>query len=459
MRTLLLTLTLVALLLPVPGSAAPAFGDSPGARAVAAWFEALRRGGEHDLREVIAKHFTDHFPPAERIEAWREVGVLVPLEVVSETPKRIEVRVRDRDGGVATATFNLEGDRIAGIRLMAGDGAEDDPPAPLPPLPAGSVTEAGAAAAIARLADSLAAAGRFAGVVRLERGARVVLEKAWGEADREARVPNRPTTRFNLGSINKTFTRAVIAKLVEQGRLGLDDTLSRHLPDFPRDKAGRITIRHLLDMRSGLGDVFTPAYRSADHSTLRQPRDWFPLFAGEPLRFEPGTRAEYSNAGYVVLGAVAEAVTGRSYYDLVREWVYEPAGMKRAGSFAMDEEVSDRAHGYRRDGTRVTRGRPWRGSPAGGGYATAADLAAYVRALRGGRLLGPAMMAELFGVRAPGGFSLGIAGGSPGVNAALIAGSDWTVVVLANLDPPVAEDLARQAARLARAWPGVSDAR
>lgn len=457
MRTLLLTLTLVALLLPLRGSAAPAFGDSPGARAVAAWFEALRRGGEADLREVIAKHFTDHFPPAERIEAWREVGVLVPLEVLSETAERIEVRVRDREGQVATAAFNLRGDRIAGIRLMAG-GEPDDEPGPAP-LPAGSVTAADAAAAIARLADSLAAAGRFAGVVRLERGDRVVLERAWGESDREAKTPNRPATRFNLGSINKSFTRVVIAKLIEQGRLGLDDTLSRHLPEFPRDKADRITIRHLLEMRSGLGDIFTPAYRSADHSRLRQPRDWFPLFAGEPLAFEPGTREAYSNAGYVVLGAVAEAVTGRSYYDLVREWVYEPAGMKHSGSFGMDEAIADRAHGYGRGGTRVTRGRPWRGSPAGGGYATAADLAAYVRALREGRLLGPAVMAELFGAGAPGGFGLGIAGGSPGVNAALIAGSDWTVVVLANLDPPAAEDLAREAARLARAWPRVSDGR
>jgi CubicO group peptidase (beta-lactamase class C family) len=297
--------------------------------------------------------------------------------------------------------------------------------------------------------------------VRLEHDGRVVLEQAWGEADRERHVAHTTATAFNLGSINKIFTRAVIARLAEMGKLDPADTLSKHLPDFPRDKADRITIQQLLDMRSGLGDFFGPRYDAMDHSKLRTLRDWLPLFVDQPLEFEPGTSRRYSNAGYLVLGLVAEQLTGRSYYDLVREWVYAPAGMKDSESYALDARGPNVAFGYTRRGPGAAPGAPlrrnddWlpaRGSSAGGGYSTAADLSRFVRALDAGRILAPATLAKFYGTATgPGGrvsVALGAAGGSPGCNGVLETRDGWTIIVLANLDPPAAESLAARA----RAW-------
>lgn len=441
---------------------APALPDSPAGRVVAAWFDAINGGGDEALERVIRDHATDDVPPAQRLENWRGVraqaGSLAPLRVLEESAGRIVVIAREERGGRVEIAFRLRGEppRIGGIRIEAlGGEPEGDADGDRTPL-----TEAQAVANLAALADSLFRADRFSGVVRLERAGSVVMERAWGEADRARHIPNRVDTKFNLGSINKSFTRALIAKLVEQGRLSPEDRLSKHLPDFPRDKADRITIRQLLDMRSGLGDFFNRKYDEMDKSKLRNQRDWFPLFVDDPLLYEPGEGQEYSNAGYAVLGAVAEAATGRNYYDLVRELVYAPAGMANTDSYGLDQDVPNRAVGYTRRGGRGPTGPPepnrpglpGRGSAAGGGYSTAADLSRYLAALSGGRILKPEGVERFFGGtrRKDGTLALGIgfAGGSPGVNALLMTTGEWTLIVLANQDPPVAETIGR----LGRRW-------
>lgn len=285
--------------------------------------------------------------------------------------------------------------------------------------------------------DSLAATGEFSGVVAVQRGNQTVFQRAWGMRQRERGAANDTATAFNIGSINKVFTATAIRQLALDGRLHLDSTLAAYWPDYPNPAvARRVTIRQLLSHRSGIGgDIFAAPPGTTRHA-LRRNRDYLPLFTARPLDFEPDARQQYSNAGYIVLGALVERVSGLDYYDYVRRHVYGPAGMARTGHWAVDSLPPNTAIGYtgaRGSGGANTAMLPARGSAAGGGYSTARDLLAFVRALRAGRIRGgpPA--------------GVGIAGGAPGLNAVLEGGlpGGYDVVVLANLDPPAAQRAAK----------------
>jgi CubicO group peptidase (beta-lactamase class C family) len=328
--------------------------------------------------------------------------------------------------------------RLTILALLATTTAAAQQPVARAPL-----TEPQLVTALAAHLDSLAAAGRFSGVVVLAKGDRRVFERAYGLADREARRANGLDTRFNLGSINKAFTATAIRQLAAAGKLSLDDRLIRHLPDYAnRDVAERVTIGQLLEHSSGIGGNIFAAPPGGSRGDLRAIGDFLRLFAQEPLQFEPGTRRQYSNAGYIVLGAVIERLSGMTYYDYVRANVFQPAGMTETDSYARDSLPPNTATGYV-DGVSNLETLPGRGSSAGGGYSTAADLLRFARAVREGRIAGAP----------PGG--MGIAGGAPGINAILETGiaGGYDVVVLANLGPPAAEDVARQV----RQWLGVSD--
>ena len=120
--------------------------------------------------------------------------------------------------------------------------------------------------------DERSRADSFSGVVLLARGAEVVLQEASGLASQEFAAPNQVGTRFNLGSINKIFTRVAIGQLVEKGKLTLEDTIGKFLPDYPnRDAAEKVTVRQLLDMTSGIGDFFGEKYRGDPQGPHPQP--------------------------------------------------------------------------------------------------------------------------------------------------------------------------------------------
>jgi CubicO group peptidase (beta-lactamase class C family) len=300
--------------------------------------------------------------------------------------------------------------------------------------------------------DSLSAAGQFSGVVVLARQGEPVFQHAYGLADREGRRPNDVETAFNLGSINKVFTATAIRQLAEAGKLDLDSTLARYWPDYPNaDVARRVTIRQLLQHRSGIGGNIFAAPAGGRRRDVRHNRDYLPLFVREPLQFEPGSRQQYSNAGYVVLGMLVERLSGEDYYEYVRRHVYAPAGMTRTAAWAVDSLPPNTAVGYttrseESDAVPVhpnTETLPGRGSGAGGGYSTAGDLLRFLRALREGKI--------------PGGppAGIGAAGGAPGINA-LVEGDlpgGYDLVVLANLDPPAAE----RVGRMVREWLGATD--
>ena len=294
--------------------------------------------------------------------------------------------------------------------------------------------------------DSLITAGEFSGVVLIAKDGAPVFERAYGFADREARIPNTIETAFNLGSINKFFTQIAIRQLANAGKLDVDSSLARAWPDYPnQDVARRVTIRQLLQHRSGVGGNIFGAPPGKTRGDIRRLADYLPLFVNEPLLFEPGTNQRYSNAGYIVLGLLIERLSGEDYYDYVRRHIYEPAGMSRTASWTVDSLPPNTAFGYTRGGgaqdappsTPLGRNStllPGRGSSAGGGYSTAHDLLRLINALRANKIPG-----------GPSAGAVGIAGGAPGLNAAMEGDlpGGYDVIVLANLDPPAAERVAR----------------
>ena len=336
-----------------------------------------------------------------------------------------------------------------------------------PAVPREKLTTAGFVAKAEALIDGLPT-DVFSGTVLVARGEEVLLAKAHGLASRRYGVPNTLDTRFNLGSINKLFTKIAIAQLAAQGKLGLEDTVAEHLPDYPnREVAQRITIQQVATHTAGLGDIFTEQFATTAKESFQSPQDYFTLFANDPPLFEPGTSERYSNGGYMVLGAIIEAVSGQSYDDYVREHIFAPAGMDATGSFAMSDPVPDLATGYTRHGTDHHAGpgtpgqdeAPWQenshmipftGTPAGGGYSTVRDLLAFRHAFVNHELLDPRYTEWVAGNRLPeeapaaAGYGIGVAGGAPGVNAFLEIEGEFTVIVMANLDPPSAGDVTRQ---------------
>jgi len=301
--------------------------------------------------------------------------------------------------------------------------------------------------------DKAVAEDRFSGVVMLAKDGTPLLSRAVGMADPAKNIPNRPDTKFNLGTINKFFTHVAIGQLAAAGKLSLNDTIRKHLPDYPSPVADKITIEQLLQHRSGLGDIFGPKFM-ASHASLRTLSDYLPLFADKPLEFEPGSDQRYSNAGFVVLGLIIEKISGQTYYDYVRDHITKPAGMNDTASYAVDENVPNRAIGQTKRGPEgpLPERRsniatlPARGSSAGGGYSTAADLLRFTQALLADKLMPKRWTDWLFTGKLDGavGRNIGVAGGSPGVNAVLEIDPPYTLVVLSNYDPPSAEELSRE---------------
>jgi D-alanyl-D-alanine carboxypeptidase len=315
--------------------------------------------------------------------------------------------------------------------------------------------------AVEKYLDELAKADKFSGVVLIAKNGKPFFTKACGPADRVKNIPNKIDTRFNIGSENKIFTQLAIGMLADEGKLAFSDKLGKFLPDYPNKQAAeKVTIEQLLAMRSGIGDFFGPEFQAADKSKIRTIKDFLPFFAAKPLLFEPGTSNRYSNGGYIVLGAIIEKVTGKSYYDFVRERIFAPAGMSDTESYEIDAGGANMAEGYSRNltpGQLVNNRpeRPARASSAGGGYSTASDMLKFANALESGKLAIPKSLAgssDPMVAMAAGG--IGIAGGLPGANAAFetrVKGA-YTIVVMSNLDPPSAESVSRKI----RIWLGAN---
>jgi D-alanyl-D-alanine carboxypeptidase len=442
--------------------------DTPAGRRVQALLKAFETGSPEAVRPFIASNFSEAALEETSLDqrTQRLSGIaqqIGPLEFVKMLPgpdDRTAFLARaGKSGDWLEIGIQLDPAPPHGIRGLRFEQREGPDAAKEPRKGSDAEVSAAAETHLRGLAES----GAFSGVVLIAKNGVPFFQKAYGMADRSFGISNRPDTRFNLGSINKTFTQTAIGQLAEKGRLSLSDTIRRHLPDYPSAAADRITIAQLLTMTSGLGDFFGEKFDATPKSRIRTLQDYLGLFASDPLLFEPGTNRRYSNAGYVVLGLVIEKITGQTYYDYVRESIYRPAGMTSTDAFMQDAVVPNRAVGYTSEdaaGKRLPEARvnvyelPARGSSAGGGYSTAGDLLRFDIAMRGGKLLSPAWTAWYYSdlsmpppSGAPGKLhgGKGVAGGTAGVNCVLEMDLDtgYTVVVMSNLDPPAAEKVSK----------------
>ncbi|GII05593.1 serine hydrolase domain-containing protein [Planobispora takensis] len=254
--------------------------------------------------------------------------------------------------------------------------------------------------------DELARTGDFSGVVLVEREGKTELAAAYGLACRAHEVPNTVDTRFAIASGTKGLTALTVMSLVEEGALTLSTTARSVLGgDLPLiDDA--VTVEHLLEHRSGIGDYFdeNEAYDITDHvltvpaHTLVTTEDYLPALAGRTAKFPPGEEFSYCNSGYVVLALIAGRVSGVAFHDLVRQRVCEPAGMADTAFLRSDELPGRTATGYL-PVEGVSRSNvfhlPIRGSGDGGLYSTAADIGGMWRALFDGRIVSPATVAGM----------------------------------------------------------------
>ncbi len=301
-----------------------------------------------------------------------------------------------------------------------------------------------------------AEADQFSGVVLVAQGGQASFIASYGMADRENAIPNTPDTRFNLGSINKDFTAVAVLQLWHQGKLNLDAPLITYLPEFPAERGSRITVRHLLQHRSGLGHYWNHPQFTNHKADLRTMDNYLAFIKDMPLDFEPGSRQQYSNAGFELLGSIIERVSGQPYRTYVQEHIFEPAGMKGAGFFETVHLPEKTAIGYTgEDRMPNTDVLPPIGTAAGAAYATVEDLLEFYSTLLDGKLVPLPYVAfqfndfEAFDENAgPLEGSVALAGGAPGLNASaeLEFGPRDFVIVMTNLDPPLAEETATRIA-------------
>jgi D-alanyl-D-alanine carboxypeptidase len=305
-------------------------------------------------------------------------------------------------------------------------------------------------------------AGKFSGAALLAKDGKPIFTGAYGMADREKKIPNKLDTKFRIGSMNKMFTAVSILQLVQAGKISLSDPVGKYLTDYPnKDIATKVTIQHLLTHTGGTGDFFGPQF-DAHRLELKTLQDYLKLYGERAPEFEPGSRWEYSNYGFLMLGVIVERVSGKSYYDYVSENIYTPAGMTSSGSFPEDQNVPDRSIGYTQFGGGSLQPNidtlPYRGTSAGGGYSTVEDFLRFANALTNHKLLNvqntellttgkvdtPRGDKYAFGFMDSGAGTpmrhFGHGGGAPGMNGDLqiFPQSGYVIVVLSNLDPPAA---------------------
>jgi D-alanyl-D-alanine carboxypeptidase len=420
--------------------------DKPALVHLRAYVDAFNSGVRGAMRAFFSSRLADEaikdLPVARRLARFRsakaQLRSLDPLRVVSDLDGEASLLAKAGNGQFLLIRATVEKAPPHKLLSLMID-LVDDPDNVVAPDPKPDAKTF--VAAVGEFLGAQARADEFSGVVLVAKEGRVLFHEAYGLADRDKRIPNRKDTKFNLGSINKNFTRAAVLQLVRQGKIALDDKIMKFLPDYPNAEAAeKVNVQQLLAMTSGIGDFFGERYDATPKEKIRTLQDYLPLFADLPLEFEPGTSNKYSNGGYIVLGLIIEKASGTDYYAYVRENIFKPCGMADTDAYPRDGDTPNLALGYTREGP----GGPWvlnfatlpgRGSSAGGGYSTAGDMLKYVQALDSGKIILP---------EATNG--LGIAGGAPGINSVLEwdPRSGYTVIVLTNFDPPTAGQAARQ---------------
>src|SRR6186997_2017452 len=186
---------------------------------------------------------------------------------------------------------------------------------------------------------------KFNGAALVAKNGVILLNKGYGYRDAENKVANNEQTIFQLGSVTKQFTSAVILKLQEEKKLSVSDKLSKYFPGYP--KGDSITIEHLLTHTSGIYNYTNDGDFMTTEVTKPASREkMMALFTNKPLDFSPGTSWNYSNSGYSLLGYIIEAVTKKPYYQAVRKYIFTPLHMTHSGFDFTHLKKKEKATGY-----------------------------------------------------------------------------------------------------------------
>jgi D-alanyl-D-alanine carboxypeptidase len=440
--------------------AQPQVPDTPAARQFAAWLSAFNDPDPSVYERFSETNFPKRQSNKEEHEEFRkQTGGFEFIKAEPSTPTHFTGLVKERNSS-QYARFVIDVDAadphlITGIDLRAIDNPNEPPPVRL--------SEADLLTALRKKLDEEVAADQFSGAVLLAKNGKPIYTSAFGMADRDKKIPNKLDTRFRIGSMNKMFTAVSILQLAEAGKLQLTDPLGKYLTDYPnKNVASKVTIHHLLTHTGGTGDFFGPQF-DTHRLELRALKDYVTLYGKRDLAFEPGSRWEYSNYGFLLLGLIVEKVSGEDYYEYVRNHVFKPAGMNSSDSIPEDQPVKDRSIGYTKEESKTwqpnTDTLPPRGTSAGGGYSTVEDLLRFANALTSHKLLNEHFTELLTtgkvengggrgGKYAYGFFDstvdgvrwFGHGGGAPGMNGDLkiYPQSGYVIAVLANMDPPAA---------------------
>ena len=301
------------------------FPDTPAGNQAKAWLEVFNAGDAEKHKEFLRKNFPSRLERADREMGFREMTGGFDLKKVEEsTPTKIVALVQERVSD-QFARFTVEVDaaephQITQTQLCKG--LARPPEFALPHL-----SESELIAALRKKLDDDAAADRFSGAALVARNGKTVFAQAYGLADREKKTPNTLKTRFRLGSMNKMFTAVATLQLVQSGKLDLKAPFGNYLTDYPnKDVASKVTIEQLLSHTGGTGDIFGPEF-DKNRLELKTLQDYVKLYGNRAPEFEPGSRWQYSNYGFLLLGVLIEKVSGQSYYDYVRDHIFKPAGM------------------------------------------------------------------------------------------------------------------------------------
>jgi CubicO group peptidase (beta-lactamase class C family) len=461
------SLLLAALLFFINGacvaqSALPQLPDTPAANQAKGWLDVFNAGDVEKRRAFLQNNYPSRLERFDReTEMRRATGGFDVVKVDESTPTKIVLLIRERLGD-QMARFTVEVDSAAphAIKQFQFQVLPRTGEFAIPHL-----SESELVTSVRKRVDELVAADLFSGAVLVAKDGKTVFAQAYGLADRDQKTPNTLKTRFRLGSMNKMFTAVSILQLVQNRKLDLKAPFGNYLTDYPnKDVASKVTIEQMLTHTGGTGDIFGPEF-DKNRLELKTLQDYVKLYGNRGPEFEAGSRWQYSNYGFLLLGVIVEKVSGQNYYDYVRDHIFKPAGMTATASEPEDQVVADRSVGYMRsDGggwQRNTDTLPYRGTSAGGGYSTVEDLLKFATALQTNKLLKPQYteMLTTGKVETPNGGKyaygfqeatvngtrcFGHGGGAPGMNGELkiCPGPGYVVAVLANLDPAAATRVA-----------------
>ena len=314
---------------------------------------------------------------------------------------------------------------------------------------------------VERYLDEESAYKGFQGVALVAQGNEIKFAKAYGNADYNDNIVNKVNTRFAIASNTKQFTAVAIMQLMEDGKINLDDTIDKYFPKFKY--ANQITVRELLQMRSGLVDYLNAAeLYFKDEDSLKILNDYrekayFDEYVSDSrwtadiilnnlylseLQFEPGQAYDYCNTNYYLLGLIIEQASGVSYEDYIKENIFKPCGMKISSMSAEDTDA--KGHGSVESGEIVVN--PKFTFAAGNIYTNVYDLLRWERMLHTGKLLSQESYNEMITPSEDSGYGFGLiisdgiirhSGVIDGFNSytEYDSAKDITIIILENYDP------------------------